>query len=135
MQPDSVNLWYFKLRLFNLAEFIVWNIVSLRHWIERILNLENQSLYQRFNSFLQIRKKLFVGACVKFSKLVPFTDFTDYFHNIKNFASCKILAAWNSEEDWHTKSAFLGKVWVKGSQITSKHFITIGRYQDWGLIS
>ena len=26
LQSDSVNLWYFKLRLFYLPEFIVWNI-------------------------------------------------------------------------------------------------------------
>ena len=26
LQPDGVNLWYFKFRLFDLAEFIVWNI-------------------------------------------------------------------------------------------------------------
>ena len=25
-QPDGVKLWYFKLILFNLIEFIVWNI-------------------------------------------------------------------------------------------------------------
>jgi len=25
LQSDSVNLWYFKLRLFYLPEFIVWN--------------------------------------------------------------------------------------------------------------
>ena len=26
LQSDSVNLWYFKLRLFELIELIVWNI-------------------------------------------------------------------------------------------------------------
>ena len=26
LEPDVVNLWYFKLRLFDLTEFIVWNI-------------------------------------------------------------------------------------------------------------
>ena len=25
LQPDSVNLWYYKLRLFDLTECIVWN--------------------------------------------------------------------------------------------------------------
>ena len=25
LQPDSVKLWYFKLRLLDLTEFIVWN--------------------------------------------------------------------------------------------------------------
>jgi len=28
MQSDGVNLWFFKLRLFILTEFIVWNIVE-----------------------------------------------------------------------------------------------------------
>ena len=26
LQPDGVNLWYFKLRLFDVTEFSVWNI-------------------------------------------------------------------------------------------------------------
>ena len=29
LQPDSVNLWYFKFRLFDLPELIVWNIKCL----------------------------------------------------------------------------------------------------------
>ena len=29
LQPDSVNLWYFKLRLFDLTELIVRNIKGL----------------------------------------------------------------------------------------------------------
>ena len=35
-QPDSVNLWYFKLRLFCLTEFIVWNIKGLLHHFAKI---------------------------------------------------------------------------------------------------
>ncbi len=26
LQPDGVNLWHFKLRLFDITEVIVWNI-------------------------------------------------------------------------------------------------------------
>ena len=26
LQPDGVNLWYFKHRLFDVTEFSVWNI-------------------------------------------------------------------------------------------------------------
>ena len=26
IQPNGVNLWYFKLRLFDLTDFIVWNV-------------------------------------------------------------------------------------------------------------
>ena len=39
LQPDGANLWYFKLRLFDLAEFIVWKIKGLqryRNWKIRI---------------------------------------------------------------------------------------------------
>ena len=32
MQPDEVNLWYFKLRLFDLTQFVVWNKLSLKIW-------------------------------------------------------------------------------------------------------
>ena len=31
LQPDGVDLWYFKLKLFGLKWFIVWNIKGLRH--------------------------------------------------------------------------------------------------------
>ena len=40
-QPDDVNLWYFKLTLFDLTAFIVWNIKGLRHWVAMKLKLEN----------------------------------------------------------------------------------------------
>ena len=36
LQSDYVNLWYFKLRLFGLTEFIVWNIKDLRHGRKRL---------------------------------------------------------------------------------------------------
>ena len=31
LQPNSLNLRFFKLGLFVLTEFIVWNIKGLRH--------------------------------------------------------------------------------------------------------
>ena len=31
LQPDGVDLWYFKLKLFGLKWFIDWNIMGLRH--------------------------------------------------------------------------------------------------------
>ena len=34
--------------------FIVWNFKSLQHWVEAILKLENQSLWQKLNSFTLI---------------------------------------------------------------------------------
>jgi len=34
LQPDDENLSYVKVRLFNLTEFMVWNIKGrLRHWV------------------------------------------------------------------------------------------------------
>ena len=47
LQPDDVNLWYFKLTVYDLTAFIVWNIKGLRHWFATILKLENQSLWQK----------------------------------------------------------------------------------------
>ena len=52
LQPDDVNLWYFKLTLFDLIAFLVWNVNGLRHWVATILKLENQSLWQKLNSFV-----------------------------------------------------------------------------------
>ena len=33
-----VKLWYFKLRLFDITELIVWNIKGLPHWVSKIKN-------------------------------------------------------------------------------------------------
>ena len=61
-QPDGVvALWYFKLRLFDLIEFIVWNIYGQRHWVAKIMELENQSLWQKLHSIkitFNVRSKL-----------------------------------------------------------------------------
>ena len=51
LQPDDLNLWYFKLTLLYLTVFIVWNVNGLQHWVAAILKLENQSLWQKLNSF------------------------------------------------------------------------------------
>jgi len=36
LHPYSVNLWHFKLRIFDLTEFIVWNIKGLKHRVPNI---------------------------------------------------------------------------------------------------
>ena len=36
LQPDDVNLWHFKPRLFDLAEFIAWNISGLQYYVANI---------------------------------------------------------------------------------------------------
>ena len=51
LQHDDINFWYLKLRWFDLTEFIIQNIKGLRHLVEKILILENQSLLQRLNLF------------------------------------------------------------------------------------
>ena len=53
LQPYDVNLWYFKLTLFDLIAFIVWNIKGLQDWVATTLKLENQSLWQKLNSFVK----------------------------------------------------------------------------------
>ena len=49
LQPYDVNLWYFKLTLFNPIAFIFWNIKGLRHWFATILKLENQSICHKLD--------------------------------------------------------------------------------------
>ena len=49
--PCTVNLWYFKLRLLDQTEFMVWNIQGLRHRVTKIYGLSNQSMPQNLNSF------------------------------------------------------------------------------------
>ena len=39
-KSDDVNLWYFKLRLSDITEIIVWNIWGIRPWVAKILGLE-----------------------------------------------------------------------------------------------
>ena len=51
LQPDGSNLWYFRLGLFNLTEFIVWNIEDPWHWVPKIHGLENHNLLQRLDYF------------------------------------------------------------------------------------
>ena len=53
LQPDNVNLRYFKLRLFDITACIVWNIKGLWHFVAKISKLENRSLWQRLNSFVK----------------------------------------------------------------------------------
>ena len=40
LQLKGVNLWFFKLRLFNLTEIIVWNIKGLQHQVAKINGLK-----------------------------------------------------------------------------------------------
>ena len=41
LQPYGLNHWYFKLRFFNLTEYLVWNLLDLRHLVALITRLEN----------------------------------------------------------------------------------------------
>ena len=40
-QPDDANLSYFKLKLFDPPEFIVWNIYGLQHLVLKKLRFKN----------------------------------------------------------------------------------------------
>ena len=51
LQPDGANLWYFKLRILDLTEFMVWNIKVLSHRVSEILELKNQSMWQKLSFF------------------------------------------------------------------------------------
>ena len=73
LQPYDVNLWYFKLTLFDLIAFIVWNIKDLRHWVAKILKFENQSLWQKVNS------------------LVSMTQYLKAYHKNENFETIGLL--------------------------------------------
>ena len=44
LQHDGVNLWYFKLRLFDP----IWNNNGVKH---RVAKIKNQSLWQKISSF------------------------------------------------------------------------------------
>ena len=52
-QLDDVNLWYFKIRLCDPTEFIVWNIKGLQHWVAETKRIKNVSLLQELSSFIQ----------------------------------------------------------------------------------
>ena len=49
LQPNGVHRWYFKLRLFDVTKFIVWNIKGLRHQELSYKKVENQSLCRKLN--------------------------------------------------------------------------------------
>jgi len=51
LEPNVADLRYFKLWILLDQIIWVWNIKGLRHWVPKILGLENQSLLQRVNSF------------------------------------------------------------------------------------
>ena len=36
LQSDGLNHWYIKHRLFDLTDFIVWNIKGLRHQVAKM---------------------------------------------------------------------------------------------------
>ena len=51
---DGLHLWYFKLKLIKPTEFIVSKSTNLGFKLARIYELENQSLWQKLNSFMEI---------------------------------------------------------------------------------
>ena len=86
LQPYDVNLKYFKLTLLDLIAFIVWNIKGLRHWVATILNLENQSLWQKLNSFAQ--EKLWIKLLIKYVSYKTYNIFHVIRYRLKGY-SCE----------------------------------------------
>ena len=61
LQPDSVNLWYYKLRLFDLTECIVWNnwdlfiqLQGYRDWKIRVCGKDSIPLQKPFRIKIKI---------------------------------------------------------------------------------
>ena len=67
--PCTVNLWYFKLRLLDQTEFMVWNIQGLRHRVTKIYGLSNQSMPQNLNS-LKICSRWWRTKCLDWFKQI-----------------------------------------------------------------
>ena len=53
LPQNQIILWHFKLRLFSVTHFIVWNIKWSQHWVAQ--GLENQSWWHR-NTYDKICK-------------------------------------------------------------------------------
>ena len=50
LKADGLTLWKFKLLLFHLAWFIVWNIKGLHDWVAQTSRLDHWSLQQVISS-------------------------------------------------------------------------------------
>ena len=55
LEPNVVDLRYFKLWILLIQIIRVWNIEGLQHWVLKILGFKYLILLQRLNSFETIR--------------------------------------------------------------------------------
>ena len=86
-------IWYFKHRLFDLAEFIVWNIKGLR--------LENQSMWQKLNSFWSCFLKIWnqILILIWFPTLsIMITQCSNSWHGVVQF----LLWGWGQASKFNT---------------------------------
>ena len=60
MQPNSVNFWNLKLSLFDLREFIVWNIYGIDFKENGLRKSEVVAKTHALWKFLKMKKNLFV---------------------------------------------------------------------------
>ena len=74
LQTDGVILWYFKLRLVNLTEFIVWNILGIQHVLG--LGFPSNETFRR--KFLFTFRKLF-------------REILHFFHKNEGSEKCEIF--------------------------------------------
>ena len=74
LQPDGEHLWYFKFRLFNLTEFIAWNIkdkklknrVCCKNWIPIKENPIHELTHERLRYRVTYKETLeteFIQSC------------------------------------------------------------------------
>ena len=81
MQPNVVDLRYFKLWILVNQIIWVWNIIVLHYPVAEILGLENLSLWQKLNFFIFINESSILN-----SNCIPFEIVFDL--RLKNLSLC-----------------------------------------------
>ena len=87
LQRDGENRWFFKLRLFDLTEFIVWNIKGLRYGGKQLEFVATTHFLYKF--FVMQRLKLLFGVIpcryvLGLSFIIRSNDSKSFFFFFKN---------------------------------------------------
>ena len=82
MQTDGVDFWYFKLRLFDLTEYIVWNIKG-----SNLSGCKDKGI----KKWEFVAKTQFLCSVGLFSDLLGLKFWSHENRDSKNFVSTKIL--------------------------------------------
>ena len=94
LQPNGVNLWYFKLRLFDLPELKVWNIKGAGKQVAKLWELENLSLWQKLNSFNKILIVSLQLSIVRYFWFAYFIQIHMVLHFRNNRPNLAFLSSW-----------------------------------------